>query len=411
MAKSRYEYVKGFELDDRILPQTFIVVRVDGRGFSRFTDAHSYIKPNDARGLALMAQCAAAIMRDWGEAVLAFGHSDEFSFVFPPASTVFGRRAAKVATGIASQFAATFVFYWSRFFGDKELLYPPTFDARCVAYPTVAIASDYLKWRQVDAYINCMYNEAFWALQQKGGWELCCRKRERDSEVPVRHCINCSFNCSFCHVERTSADAATSPAFKLSTDAGGKTAEQAHAALKGTLAETKHEVLHDHGINFAKLPAAYRRGMTLVRIGKAAPLGWLLGSGEVVRPGKSRGGASKAKAASSDGGASESAPASASAAALGGAGAGVSVPAAATATEATAESELAPVGASTAATATEASNVAAASSASTAVADVDPGVSMGVFEPLAPSVALCFPDYCRGLFLTRLMEAYAPSHS
>lgn len=168
MAKSRYEYVKAFELDDRILPQTFIVVRIDGRGFSRFTDAHGYIKPNDPRGLALMAQCAAAVMRDWGEAILAFGHSDEFSFVFPPQSTVFGRRAAKVATGIASQFAATFVFYWSRFFDDKALLYPPTFDARCVAYPTIAIASDYLKWRQVDAYINCMYNEAFWALQQKG---------------------------------------------------------------------------------------------------------------------------------------------------------------------------------------------------------------------------------------------------
>lgn len=33
MAKSRYEYVKLFEKDDRLLPNTWIVVRLDGRGF------------------------------------------------------------------------------------------------------------------------------------------------------------------------------------------------------------------------------------------------------------------------------------------------------------------------------------------------------------------------------------------
>jgi hypothetical protein len=33
MAKSRYEYVKLFEKDDSLLPNTWIVVRLDGRGF------------------------------------------------------------------------------------------------------------------------------------------------------------------------------------------------------------------------------------------------------------------------------------------------------------------------------------------------------------------------------------------
>lgn len=36
MAKSAYEYVKQFELDDRLLPSCWIVVRVDGKGFTRY---------------------------------------------------------------------------------------------------------------------------------------------------------------------------------------------------------------------------------------------------------------------------------------------------------------------------------------------------------------------------------------
>jgi hypothetical protein len=35
MAKSRFEYVRNFELPDQLLQGTFIVVRVDGRGFHK----------------------------------------------------------------------------------------------------------------------------------------------------------------------------------------------------------------------------------------------------------------------------------------------------------------------------------------------------------------------------------------
>lgn len=35
MAKSRFEYVRNFELPDPLLPNTYIVVRIDGRGFHK----------------------------------------------------------------------------------------------------------------------------------------------------------------------------------------------------------------------------------------------------------------------------------------------------------------------------------------------------------------------------------------
>jgi len=35
MAKSKYEYVKEFETDDKLLRNVFILVRVDGKGFHK----------------------------------------------------------------------------------------------------------------------------------------------------------------------------------------------------------------------------------------------------------------------------------------------------------------------------------------------------------------------------------------
>lgn len=35
MANSKYEYVRHFELADSLLPSTWLVVRIDGRGFHR----------------------------------------------------------------------------------------------------------------------------------------------------------------------------------------------------------------------------------------------------------------------------------------------------------------------------------------------------------------------------------------
>lgn len=99
MAKSRFEYVKEFETDDKLLPGCWIVVRLDGKAFTkyaftapvqrpdavwnrpscehswpirfsrqisfaflvlfcRFSEAHRFEKPNDVRALALMDMCA-----------------------------------------------------------------------------------------------------------------------------------------------------------------------------------------------------------------------------------------------------------------------------------------------------------------------------------------------------------------
>lgn len=54
MAKSRYEYVKSYEQHDELARNAWVVIRIDGRGFHRFSKVHDFAKPNDERALRLM---------------------------------------------------------------------------------------------------------------------------------------------------------------------------------------------------------------------------------------------------------------------------------------------------------------------------------------------------------------------
>lgn len=50
MANSRFDYVRNFEQNDAILPNCWIVVRIDGKAFHKFTQKHDFNKPNDDNG-------------------------------------------------------------------------------------------------------------------------------------------------------------------------------------------------------------------------------------------------------------------------------------------------------------------------------------------------------------------------
>ncbi|TAQ90739.1 hypothetical protein B7494_g903 [Chlorociboria aeruginascens] len=175
-----YEYVKAFEQPDLLLPNTWIVVRVDGRGFHRFSDKYAFEKPNDRRALDLMNAAAKAVMTELPDIVIAYGISDEYSFVFHKSCVLFERRSSKLVTTIVSTFTASYVHLWSSFFPEVQLSAPlPGFDGRAVQYPSVQNLRDYMSWRQVDCHINNLYNTTFWALIQIGGLDA----REAEKEL------------------------------------------------------------------------------------------------------------------------------------------------------------------------------------------------------------------------------------
>ncbi|SPQ18019.1 79a88d70-ead7-4ebe-a495-61ed251878e6 [Thermothielavioides terrestris] len=73
MANSQYEYVKQFEQPDRLLPNTWIVIRIDGRGFTKFANKYRFEKPNDRRALELMNAAAKAVMTELPDITIAYG--------------------------------------------------------------------------------------------------------------------------------------------------------------------------------------------------------------------------------------------------------------------------------------------------------------------------------------------------
>ncbi|KAI8469703.1 MAG: histidine tRNA 5'-guanylyltransferase [Monoraphidium minutum] len=215
MANSKYEYVKQFEQDLSLLPGCYIVVRVDGKGFTKFSELHGFEKPNDKPALDLMDRAAVEVMREFPDIRLAYGTSDEFSFVLHPSTALYGRRSSKIISVLTSCFAANYVRWWGDAMGPgRPLRSTPVFDGRAVCYPSAAALRDYLSWRQADCHINNQYNTPYWSLVKSG-------------LAPT----------------------------------------EAQAALAGSDAGFKNELLFSRfGINYNELPEQFRKGSVVVRV-------------------------------------------------------------------------------------------------------------------------------------------------
>ncbi|RWS20815.1 tRNA(His) guanylyltransferase-like protein, partial [Leptotrombidium deliense] len=170
MAVTKYAYVREYEVatEHFLLKNSFIVVRLDGHNFHKFVQTHNFFKPNDKRGLDLMVESAKEVMREFYPNIpIAYGQSDEFSFIFKRDAKMHKRRQNKITSILVSVFTSAYVFNWNKYFNsfseneshlNVELKYPPSFDARCVLYSTIDEVIDYMKWRQVDCHINNLYN-------------------------------------------------------------------------------------------------------------------------------------------------------------------------------------------------------------------------------------------------------------
>nr|XP_040237684.2 probable tRNA(His) guanylyltransferase [Anopheles coluzzii] len=214
MALSRFEYVKQFEQEERLLPNSWIVVRIDGKGFHRFCNVHSFSKPNDLDALQLMNLAGMTVLQEFNEIAIGYGQSDEYSFVFRREASVYQRRRDKLVSYVASLFTSAYMFHWKRIFDGRSIAmrYPPSFDARAVLYPTDENLRDYLSWRQADVHVNNLYNTTFWNLV-----------------------------------------------------ASGLSNSDAEKRLQGTLASDKNEILFSQfGINYNNEPIIYRKGTILL---------------------------------------------------------------------------------------------------------------------------------------------------
>lgn len=151
--------MKAFEPFSKteLLPETYLVVRVDGSNFHQFTEKMNYKKPFDEIFSKMMRDTIKELMAKY-PIVYAYTQSDEASFLFDK-TDFFKHRVEKIDTIISSEFASRF--------GIKAGA-PVAFDGRVISIPSPELVIKYFIWRMEDANRNSLNQWLYWTLRHEG---------------------------------------------------------------------------------------------------------------------------------------------------------------------------------------------------------------------------------------------------
>lgn len=147
-------------LDQYILPDMYIVARLDGRSFTNLTKKTcNFEAPFDTKFRDLMVDTVKALMECGFHIVYGYTESDEISLLFHPDDNTFGRKVRKLNTTLAGEASAAF---------SLALGKAATFDCRIVPLPNKDRVADYFVWRQEDSHRNSLNAHCYWALRKEG---------------------------------------------------------------------------------------------------------------------------------------------------------------------------------------------------------------------------------------------------
>ena len=147
-------------LDQYILPDMYLVARLDGRSFTRLTkEICQFEAPFDIRFRDYMVETVQYLMDCGFRIVYGFTESDEISLLFHKEDNTFGRKVRKINTTLAGEASAAF---------SLALGKVATFDCRVVPLPNLDRVRDYFVWRQEDAHRNSLNAHCYWMLRKEG---------------------------------------------------------------------------------------------------------------------------------------------------------------------------------------------------------------------------------------------------
>ena len=188
--------------DRCVLPEIFIVARIDGRGFTRLTkEVHAFESPFDVKFRDFMIGTVEHLMDCGFRAVYGYTQSDEISLLLHQGEHAFGRKTRKLNSILAGEASAKF----STLLGGVA-----AFDCRLCELPNAELVRDYFRWRSEDAHRNALNAHCYWALRKDG-----------------------------------------------------RSVKEATDALMQLPVADKNELLFRHGMNFNDLPAWQKRGVGL----------------------------------------------------------------------------------------------------------------------------------------------------
>ena len=151
------------EADDHcILPGIHMVVRLDGRNFTRLTkEVWQLNRPFDIRFSNWMVAAAKHVMNCGFRTIYAYTQSDEISLLLHRDDVSFERKDRKLLSILASEATAEFNSY------VMDGASYGTFDARISQLPSEQHVVDYFRWRQSDARRNARNAHVYWFLRDQ----------------------------------------------------------------------------------------------------------------------------------------------------------------------------------------------------------------------------------------------------
>lgn len=187
-----------------VLPNMYMVARIDGRNFTTLTkkeNKHQFVAPFDERFRNYMVETVKHLMTSGFNVIYGYTESDEISLLFDINEQTFGRKIRKFNSILAGEASAKF---------SVLLKDVAAFDCRISQLPTKENVIDYFRWRNEDAFRNALNAHCYWNLRDIG-----------------------------------------------------KSARNATQALKGLSVAAKNQFLYERGANFNDFPNWQKRGVGL----------------------------------------------------------------------------------------------------------------------------------------------------
>jgi len=143
-----------------VLPNMYMVARLDGRNFTKLTkETHNFERPFDEVFRDYMVETVKHLMNCGFKVIYGYTESDEISLLFTLEEKLFGRKTRKFNSVLAGEASAKF---------SLALKGHGVFDCRICQLPNIEIVVDYFRWRNEDAFRNALNAHCYWKLRANG---------------------------------------------------------------------------------------------------------------------------------------------------------------------------------------------------------------------------------------------------
>lgn len=163
MVISLKEYEQFSQL--KIVPDIPIIIRIDGRSFSKYTKQLSLKKPFDKRLRDIFIEVSKDVLKEFHTKYI-YTFSDEINILLE--EIPFNGRVEKIDSVICSYISSSFMKHLflnkNQFDVDVTKLKPASFDSRIII--TSNHVKDYFKWRQDESWRNCLNSYAQYILNK-----------------------------------------------------------------------------------------------------------------------------------------------------------------------------------------------------------------------------------------------------